>query len=148
MNSDFIVGLHAMVFLHHKGTTQRSGELADNICTNPGRVRRVMAQLGKAGLVETREGRFAGGFSYGKTKKVTLGEISRALGTKFADAVWRSGDAGKDCRVACGMGGYIDGLYEELNRRCNCYLDTVTVADVERELFSEKGGGMDGSTQI
>lgn len=138
MNSDFIVGLHAMVYLHHKGATLRSEELADNICTNSGRVRRVMARLKKAGLVETREGRFTGGYSYEKTRTVTLGEISRAMGTQFADAGWRSGDVRKDCKVACGMGGYVDGLYDELNRRCNDYLDTITVADVERYLFKEK----------
>lgn len=140
MNSDFIVGLHALVYLHHKGVSQRSEELADNICTNPGRVRRVMAQLKKAGLVETREGRFAGGYSYKKEKRVTLGEISRALDTKFADAGWRSGDLKKDCRVACGMSGYVDGLCEEMNRRCNEYLDTITVADVEQKLFEDKEG--------
>lgn len=138
MNSDFIVGLHALVFLYHKGITQRSDELAENICTNPGRVRRVMAQLKKAGLVETREGRFAGGYSYGKTRCITLGEISRALDTRFADAGWRSGDPGKDCRVACGMSGYVDGLYDEMNRRCNEYLDTITVADVEQQLFERE----------
>lgn len=140
MNSDFIVGLHALVYLHHKGTTQRSEELADNICTNPGRVRRVMAQLKKAGLVETREGRFAGGYSYETGRTITLGEISRAMDTKFADAGWRSGDPDKNCRVACGMSGYIDGLYEEMNHRCNDYLDTITVTDVEQELFKDKEG--------
>lgn len=138
MNSDFIVGLHGMVYLYHKGTTLRSEELSDNICTNSGRVRRVMAKLKKAGLVETREGRFFGGYSYGKTHRVTLGDISRAMDTRFADAGWRSGDSQKDCRVACGMSGYVDDLYDELNRRCNEYLDTITVAEVEEHLFHGK----------
>ncbi|MEG2329856.1 Rrf2 family transcriptional regulator [Anaerorhabdus sp.] len=51
MNSDLVVGIHAMVFLHHKKGTISSESLADNICTNPARVRRVMAKLKKAGII-------------------------------------------------------------------------------------------------
>ena len=56
MNSEFIVAVHAMVFLHHKADTLSSETLAENVCTNPVRIRRVLAKLKKAGLVETREG--------------------------------------------------------------------------------------------
>ena len=52
MNSDFVVAVHAMVFLHHKAETVSSEMLAENICTNPVRIRRVMARLKKAGLVK------------------------------------------------------------------------------------------------
>lgn len=137
MNSDFDVAVHAMVFLHHKGTTLRSEELAENVCTNPGRIRRVMAQLKKAGLIDTREGRFAGGYSYEKTRRVTLGEIGRALGVKFVDVGWHSGGAEMKCKIASGMAGYMDGLYAELNRRCMEYLDTITIAEVEHTFFKE-----------
>ena len=65
MTSEFGIAVHAMVFLHHKGDMVSSEVLAENICTNPARVRKVMAQLKRAGLVETHEGavggyRFAG----------------------------------------------------------------------------------------
>ena len=138
MNSDFTVAVHAMVYLHHKACTLRSEELAENICTNPGRVRRVMSRLKKAGLVETREGRFLSGYSYEKTRTVSLGEISRALDSKFADLSWKSGNEEMDCKVASGMAGYMDGLYDEMNRRCREYLDTIAVADVEQTLFKEE----------
>lgn len=49
-----------MVFLHHKGDMVSSEVLAENICTNPARVRKVMAQLKRAGLVETHEGAVGG----------------------------------------------------------------------------------------
>ena len=44
------------------GQTVASGLLAENICTNPSRVRRVLAKLKKAGLVQTKEGRQDGGY--------------------------------------------------------------------------------------
>ena len=33
MTSDFCVAVHALVFLHHKGCSQSSEEMAANICT-------------------------------------------------------------------------------------------------------------------
>ena len=64
MNSDFILGVHALVFLNHKAETLNSETLAQNICTNPVRVRRVMARLRKAGLVETRGWRENAGYFF------------------------------------------------------------------------------------
>ncbi|MDD3254057.1 MAG: Rrf2 family transcriptional regulator [Lachnospiraceae bacterium] len=138
MNSDFDVAVHAMVYLHHKGETLNSEELSENVCTNPGRIRRVLAQLKKAGLVETREGRFSGGYTYEKIHRVTLGDICRALNTRFADVAWRSGNPHMDCKVSAGMADYMDGLYQELNRQCTSYLDGITISDVEQALFSEQ----------
>lgn len=118
MNSEFIVAVHAMVFLHHKADTLSSETLAENVCTNPVRIRRVLAKLKKAGLVETREGRTAGGYSYQKTRQVTLGQIAKALNVKFADTTWHSGNKEMNCQVASGMAGYIDNLYSSLNHLC------------------------------
>ena len=138
MNSDFVVAVHAMVFLHHKGGTVSSNLLAENACTNPARVRRVMSKLKKAGLVETREGRADGGYTYQKTKRVTLGDICEALEVDFADFTWRSGDKEKECLISSGMSGYMDGLFREMNFRCKEYLDTIAIADAEQYLTQNK----------
>ena len=60
MNSDFVVAVHALVYLNHKADVVSSEALADNICTNAARVRKVMAPLKRAGFVETREGSVGG----------------------------------------------------------------------------------------
>ena len=57
MTSEFTVAIHGLVYLHHRGETASSEVLAQNICTNPARVRKVMAKLKKAGLVEHQRGR-------------------------------------------------------------------------------------------
>lgn len=49
MTSEFAIAVHALVYLNHKGETVSSEALAENICTNPARVRKVMAKLKKAG---------------------------------------------------------------------------------------------------
>ena len=56
MDSSFNLAVHALVCLSHSGRSLSSEALAENICTNPTRVRRVMAGLKKAGMVQTREG--------------------------------------------------------------------------------------------
>ena len=55
MDSSFNLAVHALVCLSHSGRSLSSEALAENICTNPTRVRRVMAGLKKAGMVETRD---------------------------------------------------------------------------------------------
>ena len=72
MTSEFGIAVHAMVFLHHKGDMVSSEVLAENICTNPARVRKVMAQLKRAGLVETHEGAVGGYRFEGSAATVTL----------------------------------------------------------------------------
>ena len=63
MTSEFAVAVHALVFLNHKGDTQSSEAVAENVCTNPARVRKVMARLKRAGLVQTKEG-LDGGYHF------------------------------------------------------------------------------------
>ena len=56
MTSEFAIAVHALVFLDRSNATIASEELADNVCTNPVCIRRVMGKLKKAGLIsESRE---------------------------------------------------------------------------------------------
>lgn len=72
MTSEFGMAVHALTFLNHKGEIVSSEALAKNICTNPARVRKVMAKLKKAGLVDTKEG-LEGGYLFSKdAQKVDL----------------------------------------------------------------------------
>ncbi len=54
MTSEFCIAVHAVVYLNHKKCTVSSDALAENICTNPSRVRQIMTKLKKAGMVETK----------------------------------------------------------------------------------------------
>ena len=138
MNSDFIVAVHAMTFLCHKNQLLSSEELADNVCTNPARVRRVMSKLKKAGLVKTREGRTGGGFFSDTAGNVTLGEISAALDVDFAEFNWRSGDEDRDCMICSGMSDYMDMISKAINQRCSEYLSEVKVSEAEQWLKDRK----------
>ena len=103
MDGIFSIGVHALVYLNHKQRSLTSEALAENICTNPARVRKVMAKLKKAGFVETREGAAGGYLFRGDAKELSLDQVAAALEVRFVDVAWRSGDMDMECLVASGM---------------------------------------------
>ncbi|MDD3221297.1 MAG: Rrf2 family transcriptional regulator [Clostridia bacterium] len=135
MTSEFTIGVHALVYLYHKNETLSSEVLAENICTNPARVRKVLAKLKIKGFVDTREG-LRGGYHIGMpADKITLKDICDALQEEMVKASWKSGSADMDCLVSKGMAGIMDGLCTELNSLCLDYLDQLTIVDIEKRIF-------------
>ena len=129
------MAVHALVFLNHRQGVVSSEALAENVCTNAARVRKVMAPLKRAGLVETREGN-EGGYRFAADPVGTdLASIAEALDVRFVEARWHSGDADKECLVASGMGGIMDGIFAELDECCRERLKQVTVASIDNRIF-------------
>ncbi len=140
MNSEFCVAVHGLVFLNLKGQCLSSEALAENICTNPARVRKVMAKLKKAGLVSTKEGS-DGGYSLEKAAgEISLRQVSGALEIQFVSSHWRSGSQDMDCMVASGMADVMDYIYSGLDALCQKRLEAVTIADVSGMLVEKNQG--------
>ena len=139
MTSEFGIAVHAMVFLHHKGDMVSSEVLAENICTNPARVRKVMAQLKRAGLVATKEGIDGGYLLRGDAAAVTLRTVADAVGAKFVASSWRSGDADMECLVASGMADIMDGLFARLDALCREELERTSILDLNNLIFKKEG---------
>lgn len=138
MNSEFGIAVHALVFLNHKAQTLSSIELAENICTNPARVRKVMAKLKKSDLVITREG-LDGGYLFDKNpKEVSLFHISQALEIDFVSSSWKSGDMDMDCLVASGMGNILEDIYKNLDNQCKEHLKHISIDDIDQQIFGKK----------
>ena len=141
MTGAFSLAGHALVYLDHKKTSLSSEALAENICTNPARVRKVMAQLKRAGMISTKEG-FEGGYTFsGDPEKLTLAEVARAVDARFVESAWRSGGEDMECLVASGMARIMDGIYAELDEQCLARLDGVTIGDIGREIFGGRTPG-------
>ena len=138
MDSSFNLAVHALVCLSHSERSLSSEVLAENICTNPTRVRRVMVGLKRAGLVETREGSDGGYRLCADPASLSLRQVAEAVNARFVDCAWRSGDIDRDCAICSGMAGVMDALYRQLNEQCAAYLSRLTVADIEKELFEHK----------
>lgn len=140
MTGEFAIAVHALVFLNHKKTILSSDALAENVCTNPARIRKVMAKLKKSGLVETKEG-MEGGYHFGKDPRtVTLRQVGEAVEADYVSTGWRPGNGDMDCLVASGMAGVMDGIYEDLNALCEKRLESTTILDIARKIFGEASG--------
>lgn len=133
MNGDFALAVHALVYLNHRPGTLSSEALAENVCTNPARVRKVMALLKRAGLVNTREGA-VGGYSFDlDAESVSLRRVADAVAASFVSAAWRPGHLDADCMISSGMAGILDGIYSDLDALCKQHLETVTIASIDRK---------------
>lgn len=137
MDAEFPLAVHALVYLLHTERITSSEELADNICTNPARVRKVMARLSKAGYVTSMRGRYSGYTVEKSLRKVTLKEVLDALNETCICENWKSGDIHRDCQVSSGMGGVMDGIYGELNDACDRQLQKITVGNVFQKIFQK-----------
>ena len=135
MDSSFNLAVHALVCLSHSGRSLSSEALAENICTNPTRVRRVLAGLKKAGMVETREGLDGGYRLTADPASLTLRQVAEAVNTRFVDCAWHSGDIDRDCAICSGMAGVMDALYRQMNEQCAAYLSHITITDIETQLL-------------
>ena len=134
MTSEFAIAVHALVYLHHKNAVLSSEELAENICTNSARVRKVMAKLKKKDLIGTKEG-IKGGYHMSlDASEITLGDICEALQVDIVKAAWRSGSMDMECMIASGMAGVMDGIYAELDEICKKRLKGITIQDVEKKV--------------
>ena len=142
MTGEFSVAVHGMLYLMQADQTVSSRKLAENMCTNPARVRKVMAELGRAGLVQAREGRGEGGYrAIPDSGSVTLAQILDALGSAAVPDLWHGADLDRECLLSSGIGALMDDLCRDLNGLCRARLDGITLKSVSRRIFSGGGGG-------
>lgn len=85
MTSEFTIAVHALVFLNHKATVYSSEGLAENVCTNPARIRKVMAKLKKADLVKTKEGVDGGYLFHRDSREINLTMVAGCPGNPLCD---------------------------------------------------------------
>lgn len=139
MNSDFCVAVHAVVYLNHKQAVCSSEQLAENICTHPARVRRILGKLCKQHLLETAVSGPRGGYRFsGSAEKTTLAEIADALKITFVEPGWHSGNTDMECLIASGMSALMDEVFADLNGRCESRLKEITIADLDHKLFGKQ----------
>lgn len=137
MTSEFAIAAHALVVLSHKKTVVSSDVLAENICTNPTRVRKVLSRLKKAGLVETKEGAEGGYLLTVPASRIDLRMLADTLEVVIVASSWKSGNPEMNCMISSGMAGVLDGLYADLDRSCREQMEHITIADLENKIFKE-----------
>ena len=136
MTGEFSIAVHALVFLnHHQGDILSSEALAENVCTNPARIRKVMAKLKKSGLVKTKRCSEGGYYFDLDPFSVNLRLICEAIGGRVVSTSWRSGDSEMDCLIASGMADIMDEIFMSLDAAGKKELEKTTVGDIDLKIF-------------
>ena len=117
-----------------------SEELAQNVCTNPVLIRKVMSKLKKAGLVDTKGGSNGGYVFIADAETLTLEQIAEAIDAHFVGSPWKSGDMDKECLISSGMGDIMQSIYRQLDEYCRKSLHSITVVDIDRKILKNGKG--------
>ena len=129
-NSKFAVAVHALaVIAHHADERHTSRAIAGSISTNPVVIRRLLAQLARAGIVESSHGA-KGGFRLAKpAAKVSLLDVYKAVedcGSLFALHEKKN----EKCPVACRMAAILQGVFTRVESKIVPELKRTTLADI------------------
>lgn len=82
----FAAAIQALIFLDHSdGEICPSGAIADQLRSHAVFLRRVLATLVRAGIVEAREGRVGGYRLARPAERITLADVYRAIKSAAAD---------------------------------------------------------------
>lgn len=141
MTSRFTMALHAlgMIALEGDRTPGRpltSEALARSINTNPVVVRRVLADLKRAGLIETRRGAGGGVALARSAARISLRAVWEAL--EGREQLFGRHPAGPNpaCPLACGVAEYLEALYGDAEAALKASLGRVTLAQLQRDVAS------------
>jgi len=137
MTSEFIIALHSLVLLAYCPDHMATSEtIADNVCTHPARIRKIMSCLRKQGLVTTKEGTGGGYILSCNANKVSLAQIYRITSEGSMKPNWCSGDTTINCVVASNMKFAMEGIMDDAEGHVIAYLEGITVQDVLGKLKS------------
>lgn len=138
MNGEFVIAVHGLVYLNHRQDVVSSEVLAQNVCTNAARIRKVMTKLKKAGLIETKNGTSGGYLAVKELGQVNLKQVAEAVESRMVESSWSSGRQDMKCLIASGMSGIMEELAVRMNSACQIELEQVTIGEIEHRLLNRK----------
>jgi DNA-binding IscR family transcriptional regulator len=135
MNSEFTIAVHSLVLLAYTPDHMATSEMiAQNVCTHPARVRKVMGLLRRADFVDTKEGIGGGYFLNCDPHEVSLADIWRAVAAGTLKPHWCSGDPEMDCVVASNIQPVMDCVFGLAERHLESFWEQWTISGVLEEL--------------
>jgi Rrf2 family protein len=132
-NKQFSIAVHLLAGLGHGREDFTSSMLAQSVNTSPSFIRRVLAKLSKANLIETTTGKT------GKTKlardpaSISLLEIYRAVGAPMAFAI-HDYPTQMSCAVSCNIKGSLEKVLARTQASMEKGLAEMSLADVIADL--------------
>ena len=128
-NTQFSIALHLMVGLALSDGEVTSRMLAHSVNTNPGFVRRTLAKLSKAGLVQTTTGNEGACRIARQPRKITLLEIYRAVNAPAAFAI-HSYAVQKKCPISANIKPAQEKILGRAQKALEVHLANTTLSDL------------------
>lgn len=130
VNTQFAIAVHIMAGLgYQSGRQMHSCDLASSVNTSPSFVRRVLARLSKANLIETATGKNGCCWLARKPEDVSLLDIYQAVQAPRAFAIHQYA-AKKPCPISCHIKSALQGVLDQTQKSLEQTLAQVSLADV------------------
>jgi len=138
-NSRLTFAVHALTWI---GLYQRRGnpvatsdQIASSVNTNPVVIRRLLAELRKAGLVASQRGAGAGWTLTRDLAEITLLDVYQAIEPGSLFALHRA-TPDHGCVVGHGIGPALTAVYDEVEATLRRELARTTLEDVLRDVLN------------
>jgi Rrf2 family protein len=137
INTQFPIAVHLMAALgwRHSENTP-SSLLAASVNTSPSFVRRVLAKLSKAGLVETATGKAGACWLAKDARKISLLDIYMAVDAPKAFSI-HSYPEQKGCRVSCNIKAALEKGLAKTQKAMEATLDDISLAEIIKDIDSK-----------
>ena len=130
VNTQFSIAVHLMAGLAwRRGRDTTSAELAASVNTSPSFVRRVLARLSKAGLVETATGKAGACWLAKDARTVSLLDIYQAVDAPKAFSIHHYTEQ-KACPVSCHIKTALDKALGKTQKAMETSLSGISLAQI------------------
>jgi Rrf2 family protein len=129
-NIQFSIAVHIMAGLAFgSGKDVTSGFLASSVNTSPSFVRRVLAKLSRAGLVQTSTGKTGACWLAKDAKKISLLDVYKAVDAPEAIAIHNYKEQ-KNCPVSCQIKTALVHALGKTQKAMETSLGAISLAEI------------------
>jgi len=133
-NTRFAVAVHIAAVLARNGDEYTSSDrIAKSVCTNPVVIRRLLAALHQARIIESQLGKGGGARLAQSPSKLTLDKIFDAIEPEGLFAAPRK-PANRACAVSCCMKEEMAKIFCATEKAVRGKLKSMTIADLVRSI--------------
>ncbi|MGH7993311.1 MAG: Rrf2 family transcriptional regulator [Limisphaerales bacterium] len=130
VNTQFSIAVHLLAGLAYRaGQDTTSSQLATSVNTSPSFVRRTLAKLSRAGLVETATGKAGACWLARDARAISLRDIYEAVDAPKAFSIHHYTEQ-KACPVSCHIKDALEKALEKTQLAMEASLDDITLAQI------------------
>jgi len=133
VSTQFSIAVHVMAGLGNGSRDITSSQLAASVNTSPSFVRRVLAKLSKANLIETTTGKGGSTALARPAKDISLLDIYKAVDAPQAFAI-HDYPVQRSCPISCGIRPSLSKVLERVQTSMERSLSEITLDEVIADL--------------